>query len=124
MTKRNDSFLLLVDHLDAVTGRKKLELLHCDHLLASEVPAHQVLELAFLELEAAALDEVSELNNADLLSVRVTNTVEQSFQKLVVLLLVCELVRSLSVECAHKLAELFLIDTLAIVASVALKVVD
>ena len=104
------SLLLRVDHFDAVAGREQLELLHCDHFLPSEVPSDQIFKLALCELKAAPFDQVPKLSDADFLRVLVLDAVEESFEELIVLVLVRELVRIARVEGAHQLAELVLGD--------------
>jgi len=52
------------------------------------------------------------------------NAIKKSFQKLVILLLICELVRVFCVERPHQLTELLLVDAFAVVTSVAFEVVD
>ena len=105
-----ESSLLLVDHFDAVAGGKQLEFVHRDGLFSAEVPPYKILEFALGELETRALDQGSKLSDGHLLRVLVLDAIEESLQKLVILLLVCVLVRVGCVECAHKLTELVLID--------------
>ena len=100
--------LLLVDHFDAVASGKEFELFHRDVFFSTEVPAHQILELACGELKATSLDEAFEVRNSHLLSVLVLDAIEKALKELVVLLLISVLIGIRGVESPHELAELLL----------------
>ena len=106
------SLFLWIDHFNAVSCCKELELFHRDCLFASEVPSDQVLELTLCEFKPTTFNQRSELFNVDLLSALLLDPVEESFKELVVLSLICELICIVRVEGSHQLTELLFIDSI------------
>ena len=100
--------------LDGLAGGEHLELLEGDLVLVLEVPLDEVLELAGLELETTPLDQLLEVIRVYRLRLLVLDSVEQSVQEHIVLLLVGELVVGLDLEGLHEVAELVLVEVLLV----------
>ena len=104
------SLFLWIDHFDAISGRKELELFHRNSFLAPEVPPDQILKLTLGELEATALDQCAELLDVNLLRALLLDAIKETLQELVVLGLVREFIRVIRIEGPHELTELIFID--------------
>ena len=114
-------FLFCINHLYAVPSCKQLELLHSYCFLSSEIPLHQVLELAFLKLETTSFNQILEVINLNLLSFRMLYSVEKSLKKHVVLLLISEFHCAFGIKRTHQLAE-FLLSDIHAICSISFKV--
>ena len=108
-----------------VSSREEFEFLHRNRFFSTEVPSDQIFELALREFEATALDQSSELLDVHLLRALLLNSVEESFEELIVLSFISELVGVIRIECSHQLTELILINSVRLaVHSIGLQVID
>ena len=114
-------FLFCINHLYAIPSSKQLELLHSYCLFPSEIPLHQILELAFLELKSTSFNQILEVINFNLLSFRMLYSVEKSLEKHVVLLFICEFHRALSIKRTHQLTE-FLLSNIHAICGISFKI--
>ena len=108
-------FSLLLDFLlDAVARCEKLKVFQGDLFLASEVPFDEVLELTLHKLETASLDQLSKLINRNFLCLLMLDSIKESLQETIILLLISQLLFCLWIECAHQLTELLFSDFLTV----------
>ena len=110
------SLLALVRNFVHPASGEQFKLLNRYLFLVPKVPLDDVFELAWLELEACSFDQFFEVFQVNHFRFLVLDSVEQSFEEHVVLLLVGEFVVRDRVKALHEFTEFVLLEALIVTA--------